>query len=32
MLLKNHRMRAGWLGKKTGRGFYRYDDAGKKVG
>ncbi len=23
---------AGWLGKKTKRGFYRYDDAGKKVG
>jgi 3-hydroxybutyryl-CoA dehydrogenase len=23
---------AGWLGKKTGRGFYRYDAEGKKVG
>jgi 3-hydroxybutyryl-CoA dehydrogenase len=21
---------AGWLGKKTGRGFYRYDERGKK--
>ncbi len=23
---------AGWLGKKTGRGFYRYDEKGQKVG
>jgi 3-hydroxybutyryl-CoA dehydrogenase len=23
---------AGWLGKKTGRGFYRYDDQGQKLG
>lgn len=23
---------AGWLGKKTGRGFYRYDDKGQRVG
>jgi 3-hydroxybutyryl-CoA dehydrogenase len=23
---------AGWLGKKTGRGFYRYDDKGARVG
>jgi 3-hydroxybutyryl-CoA dehydrogenase len=22
---------AGWLGKKTGRGFYRYDERGKKI-
>ena len=22
---------AGWLGKKTGRGFYRYDDRGQKL-
>jgi 3-hydroxybutyryl-CoA dehydrogenase len=22
---------AGWLGKKTGRGFYKYDDKGQKV-
>ena len=22
---------AGWLGKKTGRGFYRYDERGKKL-
>lgn len=22
---------AGWLGKKTGRGFYRYDDKGQRV-
>jgi 3-hydroxybutyryl-CoA dehydrogenase len=22
---------AGWLGKKTGRGFYRYDDKGQKI-
>lgn len=23
---------AGWLGKKTGRGFYRYDEKGQKAG
>jgi 3-hydroxybutyryl-CoA dehydrogenase len=23
---------AGWVGRKAGRGFYRYDEAGKKVG
>jgi 3-hydroxybutyryl-CoA dehydrogenase len=23
---------AGWLGKKSGRGFYTYDDKGQKVG
>ena len=23
---------AGWLGKKKGRGFYRYDDKGQKIG
>jgi 3-hydroxybutyryl-CoA dehydrogenase len=23
---------AGWLGRKTGRGFYRYDASGKKLG
>ncbi|HWN66239.1 MAG TPA: 3-hydroxyacyl-CoA dehydrogenase family protein, partial [Haliangium sp.] len=23
---------AGWLGRKAGRGFYRYDAAGKKLG
>jgi 3-hydroxybutyryl-CoA dehydrogenase len=23
---------AGWLGKKTRRGFYRYDEAGQKIG
>jgi 3-hydroxybutyryl-CoA dehydrogenase len=23
---------AGWLGRKTGRGFYRYDDKGQKIG
>ena len=22
---------AGWMGKKTGRGFYRYDEQGKKI-
>jgi 3-hydroxyacyl-CoA dehydrogenase len=22
---------AGWLGRKTGRGFYRYDEQGKKA-
>ncbi len=29
-LLRNY-VAAGWLGRKTGRGFYRYDDAGKKA-
>jgi 3-hydroxybutyryl-CoA dehydrogenase len=29
-LLKNL-VAAGWLGKKSGRGFYRYDDKGQKV-
>jgi 3-hydroxybutyryl-CoA dehydrogenase len=29
-LLKNY-VTAGWLGKKSGRGFYRYDAAGKKA-
>lgn len=29
-LLRNY-VAAGWLGRKTGRGFYRYDDRGKKV-
>ncbi len=29
-LLKNY-VAAGWLGRKAGRGFYRYDDHGKKV-
>jgi len=23
---------AGWLGKKTGRGFYRYDEKGQRAG
>ncbi|MFO0612974.1 MAG: 3-hydroxyacyl-CoA dehydrogenase NAD-binding domain-containing protein [Polyangiaceae bacterium] len=23
---------AGWLGKKTGRGFYRYDEKGQRIG
>jgi 3-hydroxybutyryl-CoA dehydrogenase len=27
-LLKNY-VSAGWLGRKAGRGFYRYDDQGK---
>jgi 3-hydroxybutyryl-CoA dehydrogenase len=22
---------AGWLGKKSGRGFYRYDEKGQRV-
>jgi 3-hydroxybutyryl-CoA dehydrogenase len=22
---------AGWLGKKTGRGFYRYDEKGQRL-
>ncbi|HTQ48098.1 MAG TPA: 3-hydroxyacyl-CoA dehydrogenase NAD-binding domain-containing protein [Polyangiaceae bacterium] len=30
-LLKNL-VAAGWLGKKTGKGFYAYDDKGQKVG
>jgi 3-hydroxybutyryl-CoA dehydrogenase len=30
VLLKN-RVAAGWLGKKTGRGFYDYDDKGVKL-
>ena len=29
-LLRQH-VAAGWLGKKTGRGFYRYDAAGAKL-
>jgi 3-hydroxybutyryl-CoA dehydrogenase len=29
-ILKNH-VAAGWLGKKTGRGFYTYDAGGKRV-
>ena len=29
-LLRNY-VAAGWLGRKTGRGFYRYDERGKKV-
>lgn len=28
--LRNY-VAAGWLGKKTGRGFYRYDERGKKI-
>ena len=31
ILLRNL-VAAGWLGKKTGRGFYRYDEKGAKVG
>ncbi|NUP12756.1 MAG: 3-hydroxybutyryl-CoA dehydrogenase [Polyangiaceae bacterium] len=30
VLLKNL-VAAGWLGKKSGRGFYKYDDKGQKV-
>ena len=30
-LLRNY-VSAGWLGRKTGRGFYRYDEKGRKVG
>ncbi|HHH30941.1 MAG TPA: 3-hydroxybutyryl-CoA dehydrogenase [Polyangiaceae bacterium] len=29
-MLRNY-VAAGWLGRKTGRGFYRYDERGKKV-
>ena len=29
-LLKNY-VAAGWLGRKSGRGFYRYDDKGAKI-
>lgn len=29
-LLRQH-VAAGWLGRKTGRGFYRYDERGKRV-
>jgi 3-hydroxybutyryl-CoA dehydrogenase len=29
-LLRNY-VAAGWLGRKSGRGFYRYDERGKKV-
>jgi 3-hydroxybutyryl-CoA dehydrogenase len=28
--LRNY-VAAGWLGRKSGRGFYRYDDQGKKI-
>jgi 3-hydroxybutyryl-CoA dehydrogenase len=31
VVLKNL-VAAGWLGKKTGRGFYVYDAAGAKTG
>jgi 3-hydroxybutyryl-CoA dehydrogenase len=30
-VLRNH-VAAGWLGRKTGRGFYTYDASGKKIG
>ena len=30
-MLRNY-VAAGWLGRKTGRGFYRYDEQGKKIG
>ncbi len=29
-LLRNH-VAAGWLGRKSGRGFYRYDEKGRKI-
>jgi len=29
-LLRNY-VAAGWLGRKSGRGFYRYDERGKRV-
>ena len=30
-ILRNY-VAAGWLGRKSGRGFYRYDERGQKVG
>ncbi len=29
-LLRNH-VAAGWLGRKSGRGFYRYDEKGRRI-